>query len=64
MRPCPSCTNPVSEQAVACPKCGHPFKTSGSRIDGSDPVHLIGVVLAVIILLAFLAAGVRGCNAY
>ena len=24
---CPSCENPCSEAAEACPKCGHPFKS-------------------------------------
>lgn len=23
--PCPSCSNPVSSQAVSCPHCGHPL---------------------------------------
>ena len=26
--PCPSCGNEVSDQAAACPQCGHPLKSS------------------------------------
>ena len=27
LRPCPECNTEVSDQARACPKCGHPLKT-------------------------------------
>ena len=30
---CPTCSKEVSEQAVACPNCGHPLKTP-ARFDG------------------------------
>lgn len=57
---CPTCSNDVSTEAASCPKCGHQFKSAGG-INLSDPVHMIGVVLVVIIfgvviLAAFLSS--------
>ena len=51
---CPSCGSDVSTEAAACPKCGHPLaaKPSGG-VNMSDPVHVIGVVLAIAILVVF-----------
>lgn len=50
---CPSCSAPVSPKASACPKCGHTFRPPGG-INLKDPVHLIGIVVAVLIALAAL----------
>jgi len=47
---CPSCANQVSRNAVSCPQCGHVFKQSGG-INLSDPVHVVGLIVCVIILL-------------
>lgn len=55
LSPCPSCSTPVSPKAAACPKCGHAFQTPGG-INLSDPVHLIGVLLAGLMALGMLAA--------
>lgn len=49
LRPCPSCSTSISPQAVACPKCGHAFKTPGG-INLKDPVHIIGLALAALFL--------------
>lgn len=51
LRPCPSCSTSISLKAVACPKCGHAFKTSGG-LNLKDPVHLVGLTLAGIFLAA------------
>jgi RNA polymerase subunit RPABC4/transcription elongation factor Spt4 len=40
---CPACQNSVSEEAATCPKCGHPFRTTGNRI---------GLVLLLVIVIA------------
>ncbi len=53
--PCPSCKSRVSKQAASCPHCGHQFKASGS-INLSDPVHVIGVILAIIIAIGAVMA--------
>jgi hypothetical protein len=42
---CPSCGNEVSTVALACPKCGHQFKSPGA-FSMKDPVHA-GCVIAV-----------------
>ena len=47
---CPSCQADVSTKAVACPKCGHQFKYAG-RINLKDPVHIVGVIIALAILI-------------
>jgi predicted amidophosphoribosyltransferase len=46
---CPSCNHEVSSQAGACPQCGHQFKSAGS-INLRDPVHFIGVLIAVLMV--------------
>ena len=59
---CPACAAEISTEAVACPKCGHPMKQQAEGLDVGDPVHVIGVVLAIIILIGFVVFGVRACN--
>lgn len=49
VRPCPSCANSVSLNAVSCPQCGHVFKQAGG-INLSDPVHIAGLIVCAIIL--------------
>lgn len=52
---CPICQADVSSNAPACPKCGEPIKSSVEKANGAinmkDPVHIIGVILVVIIVL-------------
>lgn len=50
---CPSCQREVSSEAAACPQCGHPFKTQKTvgSIDLKDPVHLVGVGVAVLMIV-------------
>ena len=60
MTPCPACSNEVSTDAATCPKCGHQFKSAGG-INMSDPVHVIGIglavlILAVVVLAAFMSS--------
>lgn len=38
--PCPSCENPISTKARACPKCGHPIVADESPSDLSAPVTI------------------------
>lgn len=56
---CPVCGRQISSNAPVCPGCGEPVtqsSTSTGRISLRDPVHLVGVVISIIILLAILAA--------
>src|ERR1043166_6322233 len=32
---CPECSNDVSERAISCPKCGHPFQSATQRTPAS-----------------------------
>jgi hypothetical protein len=60
--PCPECKTEVSSAAAACPKCGHPIAAPTTpppqpqrvvgAIDMRDPVHVVGVVIAVVMLIA------------
>ena len=60
---CPECGTEVSGEAAACPKCGHPLQAKPSGgINMRDPVHVIGVVLLVVILLVGIASGIAQCN--
>jgi uncharacterized paraquat-inducible protein A len=60
---CPECGTEVSSEAAACPKCGHPLRAKPSGgINMKDPVHVIGVVLVIIILLVGIVSGVQQCN--
>ena len=58
LRDCPSCGNQVSTEAVSCPKCGHLFKSAGG-INPNDPVHIIGLVIAGIIILNVVLYAIR-----
>jgi len=51
MTKCPTCQQPVSTKATACPKCGHQFKAPGG-INLRDPVHVIGCLLVVVFVVA------------
>lgn len=55
---CPSCAKPVSYGAINCPACGHAFRPAGA-INLSDPVHIVGLIVCVIILL-LVAGGIYG----
>jgi hypothetical protein len=46
----------VSSEAAACPQCGHQFKAAGG-INLKDPIHVIGILLAVVALGLYLAYG-------
>lgn len=60
---CPECGTEVSSEAAACPKCGHPLRAKPSGgINAKDPVHVIGIVLVIIILLIGVVSGVQQCN--
>lgn len=52
---CPACARPVSPNAAACPSCAEPIRperTNSSGINLRDPVHVIGVVIAALVVLA------------
>ena len=61
---CPECGTDVSSEAAACPKCGHPLRaTPAGGINPRDPVHVIGIILVVIVLIGIIVFGVGECNA-
>ena len=50
---CHECGKPVSTEAVACPKCGAPLSVTKSRTRARvSSLRIIGVILALIVLLA------------
>lgn len=32
LKSCPECSHQVSESALACPACGHPFAVAGAQV--------------------------------
>jgi predicted amidophosphoribosyltransferase len=53
---CPACNKDVSSEAPACPACGQPIKSSvekaaGGAINPRDPVHLLGIILVIGIVI-------------
>lgn len=51
---CPACGKQVSANAAACPACAEPIKPGRAKTGGinlRDPVHVVGVVLGVVILI-------------
>ncbi len=54
---CPTCSREISDQAAACPGCGHQLKTTGFSL--ADPVHLLGVILLIVFLAGVL---IYACN--
>lgn len=49
---CKTCEKSISSNASACPSCGEPVdrkvvSKQGGAIDISDPVHLIGVLIVI-----------------
>lgn len=59
---CPTCGCSVSRNAAACPECGEVINVQMQKPSGAinlrDPVHLIGVILAAIIVLGVIAAAI------
>ena len=57
LKKCRACGNPVSANAAACPHCGEPVNLSHAgdgRINLRDPIHVIGVVVALIAAALFI----------
>ena len=51
---CTTCDKEMSSNAPACPNCGEPnaeadMKPSQGAINPKDPVHLLGIVVAVLL---------------
>lgn len=63
---CPSCGNEVSDQAVTCPKCGHPLKKETQpqvkKKKGRGCLITIVAVIAFFAIMAIIAGGVFGGN--
>ena len=60
---CPECGTDVSDAAAACPKCGHPLKaTPVGGINSRDPIHVIGIIAAIVILFGIVVFAVQQCN--
>jgi len=52
--PCPACGKLISPQAAACPQCAQPIAPAKNNTQGinlRDPIHILGVALALLMLL-------------
>jgi len=47
---CRSCSAAISRKAASCPHCGHAYRKPGG-IDGSDPVHVVGIIAAILLAI-------------
>ena len=62
MRKCPDCGKLVSSLAEACPDCGRPLRMSrrGNAFNPfHDPVHFIGLLIVLAIMIPLLYGGIR-----
>ncbi len=49
---CPACGSDVSQEAISCPKCGHPFKKTTQGMSGCALFLLIvGAIIVAAILI-------------
>lgn len=58
---CPTCRNLCADEAVSCPKCGHPFrKPKQAKLPASNTEKLAGGVLTyfrVLFLITLIIVG-------
>ncbi len=57
---CPTCGRQVSSNAANCPGCGEVINSKMAKPAGAinlkDPVHLVGVILAVLVIFGVIVA--------
>ena len=57
---CPTCGKKISSNAANCPGCGEVINAKMTKPAGAinlkDPVHLVGVILAVLVILGVIVA--------
>lgn len=61
---CPDCAGKVSDRALACPSCGHPFAEARPRGAGGSPGEwpaVVGGVAGTYISARALTTTVVGC---
>ena len=63
---CPAYKSEISPNATACPRCGEPRKTaapggSPGAFNLSDPVHAIGSIGCLVLVLGMLAVCGKTC---
>jgi hypothetical protein len=51
---CPACNSQVSEQAVKCPKCGHPIRGKGEWITNANALIVVAGLLMTMVAWLFL----------
>ncbi len=56
---CPTCGKQISSNAISCPNCGELINAKMSKPAGAinmkDPVHFVGVVISVLVILGVIA---------
>lgn len=52
---CSACNRDISSEAATCPHCGQPqaSRPQPGAINPADPVHKVGIAIAVLILVVF-----------
>lgn len=57
---CTECKREISTEAATCPGCGYEQRRGGSTgVSGTDPVHMIGVILCIGFLAVVVTAAVH-----
>lgn len=54
---CPACARQVSEDAIACPHCGHPLRRTHAAVQDGPGCVTSGCLALVIVAVALLALG-------
>ena len=59
---CPTCGKKVSSNAATCPDCGEIINAQMTKPAGAinlkDPVHVVGVGLAILIVIGIIVAAI------
>ena len=62
---CPTCGKQISSNAISCPNCGEVINSKMSKPAGAinmkDPVHFVGVVISILVILGVIAVCVGSC---
>ena len=62
---CPTCGKQISSNAISCPNCGEIINSKMAKPAGAinmkDPVHFVGVVISILVILGVIAAFMVAC---
>ena len=64
---CPTCGKQISSNAISCPSCGEVINQKMAKPAGAinmkDPVHFIGVLISILVIVGVIALFIGACAA-